>query len=266
MISLPLFKRSIKSGLRLSVIFIAVLAMYTSVIIYMFDPEMAKMLEQYQEMLPGMMEAFGMTGNTGTLTAFIQTYLYGFFMLVIPMIFEIMLVNKFVMHYIDSGSMASILATPNSRKKIILTQMLAIWVCIIFLISVTVVIGIGCSQMMFPGELDIPTYLMLNVNMFLIHFVISGIGFCAACFFNETKGYLAVGAGVPIGFYLIQMLSNMGEKLDWMKYLTLYSLFSGEEIISGSGGVLASNLILIGLGICFYALGVIKIIKKDLCL
>lgn len=266
MISLPLFKRNMKAGLKLSLIFIAVLAMYTSVIIYMFDPEMAKLLEEYQKMIPGMMEAFGMTGNTGTLTAFIHTYLYGFFMLIIPMIFEIMLVNQFVMGYIDSGSMAVILATPNSRKKVIVTQMISVLICITFLVAVTVVIGIGCSELMFPRDLDISTYLMLNVSMLLIHFVISGIGFCAACFFNETKGYLAVGAGVPIGFYLIQMLSNMGEKLDWMKYLTLYSLFSGDEIISGSGGVLGSNLILIGLGICFYSIGVSKFIKKDLYL
>ncbi|NLK75644.1 MAG: hypothetical protein GX288_10210 [Clostridiales bacterium] len=102
------------SSIKLSIIFIAVLTMYTAVIIYMFDPEMAQMLNDYQEMMPGLMAAMGMSGDTGTLIAFINTYLYGFIMLIFPMIFSIVLVNKILMKYIDSGSMANLLASPNS--------------------------------------------------------------------------------------------------------------------------------------------------------
>ena len=54
MISLPLFKRNMISAGKLSIIFIAILTMYTSVIIYMFDPELAEMLNQYQQMMPGL--------------------------------------------------------------------------------------------------------------------------------------------------------------------------------------------------------------------
>ncbi len=264
MISLPLFKRNMISAGKLAIIFLAVLTMYTTVIIYMFDPAMAEMLNQYQEMMPGIMSAVGMSGSTGTLIAFINTYLYGFIMLIIPMVFEIILINKFVMKYIDNGSMALLLATPNTRRKIIITQLVSTVLSIALLLAIITAIGLVSSTAMFPGELDIQKYLQLNISIFLLHLVISGIAFLAACLFNESKGYFALGAGLPILFYLIQMIANMGEKMDYLKYCTIFTLFPGDKIVAGSNGVLSSNLILAGIGILLYTVGAIRFTKKDL--
>lgn len=70
-----------------------------------------------------MMAAVGMTGVAANLLEWIKIYLYGFLMILFPLIFIIILVNKLVASYIDNGSMASLLATPNSRGKIIRTQL-----------------------------------------------------------------------------------------------------------------------------------------------
>lgn len=264
MISLPLFKRNMISAGKLSIIFIAILTMYTSVIIYMFDPELAKMLNQYQQMMPGVMSAVGMSGASGTLIEFIHTYLYGFLMLIFPMIFEIIIINNFVVKYVDSGSMACLLATPNSRKKIIITQLLSICLSIAFLIVVITGVGLACSAAMFKGELDISKYIQLNFSVLLLHFAISGITFFAACFFNESKGYFTLGAGLPILFYLINMLANMGGNLENLKYATIFTLFPGEKIISSGSGVFSSNLILALIGVILYIGGAACFVKKDL--
>ena len=76
--------------------FIAILAMYSVMIIWMYDPELSKSLDQFQDIMPDLMAAVGMTGSTGTLIEFIHTYLYGFIMLFIPIIYVIMLANKFI--------------------------------------------------------------------------------------------------------------------------------------------------------------------------
>lgn len=264
MISLPLFKRNMIYAGKLSIIFIAILTMYTSIIIYMFDPELAEMLNQYQQMMPGIMSAVGMSGTAGTLIEFINTYLYGFLMLIFPMIFEIIIINKFVMKYVDSGSMACLLATPNSRKKIIVTQLLSIWLSIIFLIVVITGIGLVCSAAMFKGELEILKYIKLNLSVLLLHFAISGIVFFSACYFNESKGYFTLGVGLPILFYLINMLANMGGKLENLKYITIFTLFPGEEIVAGTSGLFSSSLILAIIGIILYIAGSTCFVKKDL--
>jgi ABC-2 type transport system permease protein len=233
MISMPLFKLDMKKAVRLMLVFIAILTMYSVIIIWMFDPEFADMLVQYQEIMPEMMSAFGMTGDTSSLVAFMNTYLYGFLMLIIPMIFELMLVNHMVMKYVDNGSLACILATPNSRKRVIITQILAILISIILLIGTVTLIGYLSAEIMFEGELDVEKYMNLNFSTLLLHFAISGIAFFAACIFDEEKGYLALGAGLPLTFYLIQMLSGMGDSLDKLKYVTLFTLFPADRIIAG---------------------------------
>lgn len=264
MISIPLFKRNMISAIKLSLIFIAILTMYTSMIIYMFDPSLADMLNQYQEMMPKVMSAVRMSGDSGTLIEFINTYLNGFIMLIFPLIFEIILINKLVMKYVDSGSMAYLLATPNSRKKIILTQLLSIVLSITLLIIIITIIGILCSEIMFKGELDIPKYIQLNVSIWLLHLALSSISFFFACFFNESKGFFALGAGLPVIFYLINMLANMGGDLEKLKYFTIFTLVPGKEIIANSSYVLPYNLILATIAIVLYIFGVIRFIKKDL--
>ena len=50
--------------------------MYTSVIIYMYDPEIAKMFDAYREMMPEMMAAMGMEGMASSLLEWIKVYLF----------------------------------------------------------------------------------------------------------------------------------------------------------------------------------------------
>lgn len=264
MLSLPLFKRNMLYTSKIGIIFIAILTMYTTMIIYMFDPAMAEMLIQYQEMMPGVMAAVGMTGSTGTLIAFINTYLYGFIMLIIPMVFEIILINKFVMKYVDNGSMACLLSTPNTRLKIIITQLVSLILSVALLIGLITGIGLLSSVVMFPGDLDISKYLQLNLSVFLLYMVISGIGVLAACFFNESKGYFALGAGAPILFYLIQMISNAGDKFKDLKYCTIFTLFPGDKIVEGTSGVLSLNVAMAVMAAVLFIVGVIRFKKKDL--
>ena len=78
MISMPLLKRNLLSSLKIMAILYAVMTMYTVVIIYMYDPALADMLDSFQSAIPEMMRAFGMSGIASNLLEFIQIYLYGF--------------------------------------------------------------------------------------------------------------------------------------------------------------------------------------------
>lgn len=82
MISLPLLKRNMAQTWKILLILLAAMTLYTTVIIYMYAPKLAHMLDDYQDALPGMMSAVGMTGIAGNLTAFMHIYLYGFIMLI----------------------------------------------------------------------------------------------------------------------------------------------------------------------------------------
>lgn len=236
MISLPLLKRNMSICLMPFLILFAVLCMYIVVIIYMYNPELAEMLNEYQQLMPQLMSAVGMTGAAANLLEWMQIYLYGFLMLLFPLIFIIILVNKLVMGYIDSGSVASLLATPNSRRKIIVTQMLSMFLWLVLLMAAVTAAGIAGAEAFFPGELDVERYLVLNGSTLLMWLLVCGITFLSACVCSESRSYYVFGAGLPILFFLIQMLSNMGEKLEKLKYATIYSLLPAAEIVRGDGG------------------------------
>ncbi|MCI8389466.1 MAG: ABC transporter permease subunit [Roseburia sp.] len=248
---LPLFKRDITACVRMFLVLFAVICMYTVIIIYLFDPEFAHILNDYQELLPDMMAAMGMVGAAATLLEWIQVYLYGFIMLLLPLVFAVILMQKLINGYVDSGTMANLLATPNSRRRIIRTQAFAAVFWMAVMMGAVTLVGAVSSELLFPGELDLKGYLLLNAGTFLVQLLICGITFAAACVCSESRQYYLFGAGIPVLFFLIQAVANMGEKLDWLKYLTIFTLLPTAEIVQGEGGIWPEFLIM---GVCAAAL------------
>ena len=264
MISLTLLKRNLKSCLMPFFIIFAFLCLYTTVIIYMYNPELSSMLSNYQKALPEMMNAVGMSGIATNLLQWIQIYLYGFIMLLFPLIFVIILVNKLLMSYIDNGSMASLLATPNSRGKVIRTQLLSMFIWLTILMVAVSILGIAYSQMEFPGQLDVSKYIVLNICTLFLWFAVGSISFCTACFVSESKYYYLIGAGLPIAFFMFQMLGNMGDKLKGFKYVSLYSLLPTDKIVSDANDFWLPVIALLGIAIVLSIIGCYYFKKRDL--
>jgi ABC-2 type transport system permease protein len=159
--------------------------------------------------------------------------------------------------------MAYLLSTPNTRLKIARTQAIFLAVTITLLIGFVTVVGIVISGFLYPGELAVSGFLLLNLGALLLYYALTGIGFFASSFFNDTKNSLAIGAGLPVAFLVIQMISNAGETTNFMKYVTLYTLFSPEKIIQGEG-YLFSFVILGVIAIVMYSAGLYAFNKRDL--
>lgn len=264
MISGVLFKRNMKSCIRPLLIVFAVLCMYTAVIIYMYQPELAEMLSDYQEALPEMMAAVGMTGAAESLLEWIQIYLYGFIMMLFPLIFTIIAVQKLMMGWIDSRAVAGLLAAPLTRRKLAVTQAVSCALLTALLIAAVTAVGAVSSAAMFPGELDIRGYVILNAGTFLMQLLTAGIAFCAACFSTESKYFYGFGAGLPLLFFLLQMASNMGEELEFLKYGTVYTLLPAQEIARGEGGYWGYFAVMAAAAVLLFGVGIRRFETRDL--
>lgn len=264
MISTSLYKQGIKSTYKIQIIFMLVLSMYISIIIAMFDPSMGNALEEFTKSMPEIMALFGMDKMSTELTGFLSSYLYGFLMLIFPMVFTIIIANRLVARLVDKGSMAYLLASPISRKKVAATQAIALFTSQIVLFAFCAILGIIVSVAMFPGELAIKKFLLLNVGAFLLQFAIGGICFFASCISNETKQSLALGAGISTGFYLIHMLSNVGGSIENLKYTTIFSLYNPELLLEGDSFAYTMLLILFLIGLLLNILAIATFSKRDL--
>lgn len=265
MLSFTLFKRSLCSHWKTIAIFMGILAMYISVIIGMFDPKNIDIVEQLSAMKlsPELLSAFGFTLTDRSLLGFVSSYLYGMLLLAFPMICYIILSNALVCGLVDRGSMTCLLSTPCIRRKIIFTQGFFLVLSIAAIMFFSCVWGVIYSQMLFPDMLNIKGFILLNLGCFLVHFAMSGISFLSSCIFDDPRHSYLFGAGIPIVFLLLQMLSNVGEKLEFLKNFTPFSLFSPSDIISGSNIWLPFISMFI-IGIILYGSGIFYFSKKDL--
>ena len=84
MINNTLFKREVKSNYKTMLIFMALISMYSSVVVLMFDPKLGESLNVMAESMPEVFAAFGMMNAGATLIEFVANYLYGFILIVIP--------------------------------------------------------------------------------------------------------------------------------------------------------------------------------------
>ena len=264
MINMRLFKRGFQSNYVPVTAFLALLTMYFSMIIYMFDPKLGATLDQMAKAMPELMAMFKMDKAGTTLTDFITNYLYGFLMVLFPMVLVVMLSNRLVAKLVDTGAMAYLLAAPRKRLTVVFTQFAVLQAALLAVILYCTGIGIAVSAVMFPGQLDIPAFLRLNIGVFCLHFAVGGICFFASCVSNETRQSLGIGAGIPVLFYLLSMLANMGGKLEWLKYLTIMSLFDAAGLATGGAGALLNLVILAGIGIVLYAAGMLAFDRRDL--
>ena len=260
-----LFKREIKANWKIILLFMLVLSFYSSIIVAMFDPKLGESLEMMAKSMPELFNAFGMSSPGSTLLEFVGNYLYGFILVAFPIIFIVLLVNRLIVRYVDRGSMAYLLSTPNKRVNIILTQLFMLVFGLLLLVCYVTIFVIICGNLMFDEGIEISTFLILNVGLCLLLLFFVGVNFLSACIFQETKKATGIGAGISIFFLLVQMLSQAGDSIDWLQYATPMTLFQPNAIIAQEP-YLASYMALGIMALVMFVVGVIVFKRKDLSL
>ncbi len=264
MINMTLFKREMKGSLKMLLLFAAILSMYVTIIIRMYDPDMMETLDSFYEIMPEVMASVGMSAGATSLIGFMISYLYGFILLIFPMLFCILRGNSLIAKYVDRGSMMTLLASPIKRHTIALTQLAVLISGIMLLIVYVTGLEITIAKISFPKELAITELLKLNAALLCLHLLIGGICFLASCIFSDIRYSIAVGAGIPTLMYVLQMLANVGEKAEVIKYFTFFTLFDANGIAAGEESAVLGMLPLLVGAIVLYIVGIAVFCKKDL--
>ena len=265
--SKTLFIANLRSNWPILLFIVFMLLIYVSTSVAMYDPDSVETMEKMFELLPeGMLKAFGFD-NLGTdLTSYYAHYLYGFIIIVFPMIYIVLAANKLVAKHVDTGSMAYLLTTPNSRIRVAATQAVFLLASIAAMLVIDIGILIAMSASMFPGALDMGRFLVLNLALFLMLASVGGIGFFFSCVFSDVRYSLALGGGIPIAFLVLKMTSEIGEKVDWLKYLSLYTLLDVDKIMTDGTFAAGVCLILTAVSAVFFVAGIGIFNRKSLAI
>ena len=109
-------------------------------------------------------------------------------------------------------------------------------------------------RLKFPEEQVAGEILKMNAGLLCLQLFIGGICFLASCVFDDGKRSITVGAGVPALMFVIQMLANVGETAEKLKYITFFTLFDPSGIVKGeSGAVAGAGALLLGAAVLYTA-------------
>ena len=263
---MPLLKQTIKSNRVLFLIFTVVPSIFLSLTLMIYTTQTANAMKAIltsNALPPAMMQMVGSQLSNLTLNGMMATQFFQMLAILFPMIYVIIVGNKLIADRIDRGDMAYILSTPTKRNKVTLTQALYLIGSLVVMFAVFAIAGLIAVAIFQPGVLEVKSFLLLDLGAFLLAFAISGITYAASCIFNLSKNSLAVGAGLPLTFFVSNLLAKMGTNLQGFKYITLQTLYDTDKILSGSGYAWQLTILAV-IGIALYALGMIIFRKKDL--
>lgn len=262
--NLTLYKRGIQGSWKMLLIFAAVISMYFTVIVSMFDPALGSALNEFAKAMPELMAIVGMNPASAELISFLEAYLYGFIMLVFPMLFCILSANKLIARHIDRGSMTYLLAAPVKRVTVAFTQMKVMVTGLFTLVIFATLLGIVNCEISFPGQLDIGKFILLNIGAFCLQLFIGSICFLSSCIFNDVKYAVGIGAGIPALGFIIQMMANAGKELETAKYFTFFTLFDSDGIIAGDPFAFWGIAALFAGALALFTAAIVVFVKKDL--
>lgn len=150
---------------------------------------------------------------------------------------------------------------PISRARIITDKLIAIMLQILILNAV--VYGLSIISISGIGE-AVPwkEVSLLHLAYLLLQIELAGICFGISAFLR--RGSLGIGLGIAIIMYFLNLIANISDSAEFLKYITPFGYAEGADIVSGLS--LDKTLVMIGmiLGIAGIACGFIKYCRKDI--
>lgn len=259
MMNATIFKQTLKANYKLWLIFTVVLSVVNAVLIAVFEPSTLTNVADMVKDTP----LASLLGDTSFLGMLTQTF-YSIHGVILPLIFIIMTANSLVASQVDKGSMAYLLSTPIKRTTVVRTQAIYLITSIIVMFLIVTLVGVVAIQVS-QGDLGtyLADYVALNIGLFLLMFATSSISFMFSCIFNLSKHSLALGAGIPVAFFLFHLMAQVSDSLEGLQYLSLNTLFDTAAILNGESYWLPFTILGI-VGIVIYIIGIRFFEKKDL--
>ncbi len=260
---MTLIKHELKQGWKSLAIWTASIAFFVVICVFMY-PEMAGEMESVSEMFSSMgafTAAFGMDRlNFGTLI--------GFYAIECGNILGIG--GTFFAALVAIGSLAKeekgrtaefLLSHPISRMRLITEKLAAVMLQLI-LMNVAVFILSVSSVALIGEEILWKEMCLLHLAYFLVQIQLAGICFGISAFLRSAG--LGIGLGIATTMYFFNIVANISESAEFLKYITPFGYAEGADILANA----SLNMKMVLSGMVFALVGItaayLKYSRKDI--
>lgn len=154
-----------------------------------------------------------------------------------------------------------LLTHPISRFSVITQKLLSVLTQVILLNGI--VVAVACaSAAMIGEEFQTKEFLLLHLAYLIMQLEIACICFGISAFIK--RGSIGIGIGVALAFYFMNIVCNISEKADFLRYTTPYAYADASRIISEAtleGGLIVMGTAMAVIGV---AVGYVKYLRKNI--
>ncbi|GFI26773.1 hypothetical protein IMSAGC012_01896 [Lachnospiraceae bacterium] len=260
---MTLVKHELKQGKTSLLIWTAAIGFLLAICIFLF-PEMKGQMDSVSDMFSSMgsfTEAFGMDRlNFGTLIGFYAVECGN--ILGLGGAFYAALCAAGILSKEEKDKTAEFLLThPVSRKRIMTEKLIAVLVQITAMNIMIYAISVGSIAVV--GEaIPLKEISLLHLAYYLLQLELAGICFGISSFLR--KGSAGVGLGIAAMMYFLNLIANIADVAEFLKYITPFGYCEGADIVANGrlDGVMVAVGAVIGLGGIMAAY--LKYTKKDI--
>jgi len=154
-----------------------------------------------------------------------------------------------------------LLSHPISRARIITEKLIAVLIQITALNLIIYALSVG-SMTMIGEEIPWKEVNLLHLAYYLLQIELAGICFGVSAFLR--KGSAGVGLGIAAMMYFLNLIANIAEVAEFLKYITPFGYCEGADIVTT--GSLDGTMVAIGMamGIAGIAVAYLRYSLKDI--
>lgn len=230
-----MFKREMKVNFKsfliwliiLILIFLVVFLVYPSII----NSENIKMIDEMMKIFPEeMLKAFNMDiSSIDSVFGWLKSEGFTFILLIIGCYAGILGSNILLKEESDK-TIEYLNSLPIKRNNIIISKMLT---GLIYIILMILLIGLfNFIGLFLSGAFDIKTYIFLSITPLFPSLIIYFGCMFLSTFTHKQKKMLGLSLGIVLISYVFQILSTLSDKVDFLKYLSVFTLADVRNVIT----------------------------------
>lgn len=243
----------------LIVIFLVVYLIYPYIINDGAISKMDEMMEMFPE---GMLKAFNMDIiSMSTAYGWLKTEGFTFILLIIGM-YSSYLGGTILLKEESDKTIEYLGSLPIKRSSIVTSKVL---VGLFYIIMMVALLGLfNYIALTLSGDLNTKEFILLSIIPLLVALPLFSLSLFISTFMHKTKKIIGLSIGMVFIFYVISTLSEISEKVEKLKYFSLYTLADFRNVIANCAINKYMLIISLIITITLIALSYLRYNKKEL--
>lgn len=227
------FKRNFKSLLLWSGIIIGLVVLMLS--LYPVFQNSFSQMEDLMSIFPdGFLKVFGIGGADGLdiSSAYGWYGMEGYlFVVLIGGSYAALLGSGILSKEEDDKTIEFLLSKPISRNHLLIGKGLVVFVNLL-LLNITMFITLSITFLIIAPTYEFMTIFMISIGPLLLQVIFAAIAMLISLFVTKSRTVMSASMGLVMGLYFVEIIATLTDKLNFLKYFTVYEFVNNVSLIN----------------------------------